>query len=92
MFGFIVLTVFAVIRMRPVETGILSGFLNPQNELQKQLIELSDISSSTLNVIIESQYSENIENAKDELFNLLNKTNIKKDKFNSDRLLEIYSK
>lgn len=92
MFGFIVLTVFAVIRMRPVETGILSGFLNPQNELQKQLIELSDISSSTLNVIIESQYSENIENVKDELFNLLNKTNIKKDKFNSDRLLEIYSK
>lgn len=92
MFGFIVLTVFAVIRMRPVETGILSGFLNPQNELQKQLIELSDISSSTLNVIIESQYSENIENTKDELFNLLNKTNIKKDKFNSDRLLEIYSK
>ena len=66
MFGFIVLTVFAVIKMRPVETGILSGFLNPQNELQKQLIELSDISSSTLNVIIESQYSENIENAKDE--------------------------
>ena len=90
--GFIFLTAFALVRMQPVETGILSGFFNPKNELQKQLIELSDISSSTLNVIIESKEVEEVENTKEELFNLLNKTNIKKDSFSSDKLLEIYSK
>ena len=42
--GFIFLAIAAFMRIKPIETSILSGFLNPKNELQKQLIELSDIS------------------------------------------------
>lgn len=90
--GFMFLAIVAFVRIKPIETGILSGFLNPKNELQKQLIELSDLSSSTLNIIIESDDIEQVESTKDRLFQTLKKTNIKKYSFNSDKLLDVYKK
>lgn len=90
--GFIFLAIAAFMRIKPIETSILSGFLNPKNELQKQLIELSDISSSTLNIIIEANDIEQVENTKEDLFKVLKKTNIEKYSFNSDKLLDIYKK
>lgn len=90
--GFMFLAIAAFVRIKPIETGILSGFLNSKNELQKQLIELSDISSSTLNIVIEANDIEQVESTKDKLFKVLKKTNIKKYSFNSDKLLDVYKK
>lgn len=90
---YIVLTFVVFNKNTSVETDIARGFLNPTIENEKQLLLLSNLSSSNLSVIIEtSDYEEN-GRLKSELENELSKTKIQSstlDSFNS--VISLYNK
>lgn len=90
---YIVLVFVAFNKNTPVETDIAQGFLSSKIESEKQLLLLSNLSSSNLSVIIESSDYEEVEKLKTELNNELTKTKIKSnnlDSFNS--IFTLYSK
>lgn len=74
---FALLSILGICRLKPLETGLLQGFLNSEHE---ELLQLSDKSSSTIGVLIESDDIDRIEEIKN---NLPNSENF-------DELIELY--
>ena len=74
---FALLSILGICRLKPLETGLLQGFLNSEHE---ELLQLSDKSSSTIGVLIESDDIDKIEEIKN---NLPNSENF-------DELIELY--
>ena len=62
---FIVFAALAVIRFQSVETRLLQGFIKPDSTKNEQLLKLSDLSSSKINVIFESEDYESVEKLKE---------------------------
>ncbi len=61
---FILLAITGICRLKPVETGLLQGFLNSD---YNELIKLSNMSSSTIGVLIESDDIDKLEETKSNL-------------------------
>lgn len=80
----------ALIRFEPVETKLLQGFIKPDNIQNEQLLKLSNLSSSLVNVIFESESFEENSELKQKFKENFNFKNIKFREEDFSKISEIY--
>lgn len=80
----------ALIRFEPVETKLLQGFIKADNIKNEQLLKLSDISSSLVNVIFKSESFEENSDLKQKFKEKFNFKNIAFKDEDFSKLSEIY--
>lgn len=80
----------ALIRFEPVETKLLQGFIKADNIKNEQLLKLSDISSSLVNVIFESESFEENYDLKQKFKEKFNFKNIAFKDEDFSKISEIY--
>lgn len=87
---FIVFAALAVMRFQPVETRLLQGFIKPDSTKNEQLLKLSDLSSSKINVIFESEDYESVEKLKETFLSELKSGAIEIENYDFSEILEVY--
>ena len=87
---FIVFAALAVIRFQSVETRLLQGFIKPDSTKNEQLLKLSDLSSSKINVIFESEDYESVEKLKENFLSELKSGAIEIENYDFSEILEVY--
>ena len=87
---FIVLAALAALRFKPVETRLLQGFIKPDCTKNEQLLKLSDLSSSKINVIFESKDYESVEKLKENFLSELKSDVIEIENYEFSEILDIY--
>lgn len=87
---FIVFAALAVIRFQPVETRLLQGFIKPDSTKNEQLLKLSDLSSSKINIIFESEDYESVEKLKENFLSELKSGAIEIENYDFSEILEVY--
>ena len=52
---------FAFLKANPVEVDLMSAFVNPKSEIERNIVKLANISSKSINVIFEGNTPEEVE-------------------------------
>ena len=52
---------FAFLKAKPVEVDLMSAFVNPKSEIERNIVKLANISSKSVNVIFEGNTPEEVE-------------------------------
>lgn len=84
------LLTLSILRFEGIKTDILQAFLNENKTDQSQLLKLSKIFSSNINIIIEADTEEQTESIKQELLEKISGTNLKTESSKYDDLIELY--
>lgn len=84
----IIFFIFAFTRIKPVETNLLKAFLTPHSKIEEQIINLANLSSTQLNVILASKDYDNLQELNEEFSNKIEKLNFPKTDFT--KAVDIY--
>lgn len=53
--------IFAFLKANPIEVDLMSAFVNPKSEIERNIVKLANISSKSVNVIFEGNTPEEVE-------------------------------
>jgi predicted exporter len=90
-FCFIFIAIFAIFRVKPVETNLLKAFSGNSNTQTAQLLKLANFSALKVNVIFESKNPENLDKIKSDFLEKISTSGVKTQDFDFSKLVDMYS-